>query len=431
MKNKKKKTLILNTLALILCAIIVGLFCINPKQEQVLNKYQVIFDTDGGNVMNALEIEDGELISIPDAPTREGYEFVGWMIGDEMYDFNEEITGDVTLKAKWKKIEPDVTYYTIDFDSAGGSTVNRLILEANAIPTEPTSPTREGYEFVGWYFNGVLFDFNLPLTQNITLTAEWVQIEEPEQPENPVDPEKPEENKTYTVKFNLNGASGSIPSQTVKSGEKAKQPSNPARSGYTFSGWRLNSANGKAYNFNSKVTSNITLYASWTKISTPVQKITVRFFAENGNVVLYTRNVNSGTTITNPPAGPNKPFYRFDGWFSSRAGGTNITRTKITSTMTDFYPKYTKQNITVTCPVGSNEFTGDGIMCTVTITASIGTLPSGVVIKKGDNSYSNGAKVTPGQYNRFIKDQELVNVCESSSSSNCTDATFVKADTQD
>ena len=67
--------------------------------------------------------------------------------------------------------------------------------------------------------------------------------------------------KTYTVTFNSNGGSN-IESQTVIENDKAYQPNNPTKSGYTFEGWYL----GKnKYNFNTSVTSNITLTAKWTK----------------------------------------------------------------------------------------------------------------------------------------------------------------------
>ena len=66
----------------------------------------------------------------------------------------------------------------------------------------------------------------------------------------------------YTVTFNSNGGS-SVASQTVNYNEKATQPSNPTREGYTFVGWQLN---GNTYDFNIVVNGNITLTAVWDKI---------------------------------------------------------------------------------------------------------------------------------------------------------------------
>lgn len=66
--------------------------------------------------------------------------------------------------------------------------------------------------------------------------------------------------QTYIVSFNLNGGNGSISSQTVSRGNKARKPSNPTRNGYSFAGWRLN---GTIYTFSESVYENITLVAQW------------------------------------------------------------------------------------------------------------------------------------------------------------------------
>lgn len=66
----------------------------------------------------------------------------------------------------------------------------------------------------------------------------------------------------YTVSFNLNGGSGSIPAQSVEYGTPASEPPKPTREGYTFISWQLN---GNEYNFAQPVRSNITLRARWLK----------------------------------------------------------------------------------------------------------------------------------------------------------------------
>ena len=68
---------------------------------------------------------------------------------------------------------------------------------------------------------------------------------------------------TYVVTFNSKGGSD-VSSQTVKKGSKATRPSDPTRSGFTFSGWYLDEGLTNLYNFNSSINENITLYAKWT-----------------------------------------------------------------------------------------------------------------------------------------------------------------------
>lgn len=66
---------------------------------------------------------------------------------------------------------------------------------------------------------------------------------------------------TYTVSFNLDGGQGNINSQRVSQGGLASTPAtSPTKAGYTFGGWQLN---GRDYNFNTPVYSNITLVAKW------------------------------------------------------------------------------------------------------------------------------------------------------------------------
>ena len=65
----------------------------------------------------------------------------------------------------------------------------------------------------------------------------------------------------FTVTFNSDGGT-SVASQSVTEGQKATAPANPSKSGYTFVGWY----NGNTkYDFNSAVTSNLTLTAKWNK----------------------------------------------------------------------------------------------------------------------------------------------------------------------
>ena len=71
---------------------------------------------------------------------------------------------------------------------------------------------------------------------------------------------------TYTVTFDSNGGN-QISSQTVREGAKAIRPANPIRLGYTFSGWYT--SDGQEFNFNTVITSNITLTAKWNENSKP------------------------------------------------------------------------------------------------------------------------------------------------------------------
>ncbi len=413
MDSRKKKTLILNTLTLILCVFIIGLFCIKPKKEEthVLDRYKVVFDTAGGNYIDAIEIEEGGSATEPNIPTRDGYEFVGWMLGDELYDFSQEVSGDITLRAEWRELDPEKNYYTIEFNSDGGSTVGRLILEEGSIPTEPIAPTKDGFEFVGWYKDGVLFDFTIPITENVSLVAQWVATED----ENP---DVDEDNtKTYTVRFNLNGGNGSVASQKVKAGETARNPGSPTRDGYSFDGWRLNSGTGVQYNFNTPVNSNITLYASWV-----ARTYTVRFLNENGAILPNgTYNVNAGASITNPPVAPAKNFYNFVGYYSAVNGGVNLNSVTINQSM-DFYARYQKADVTVSCESRTNVQGMNSDTCVVKISG--GTIPSTACVMHKSGCIGNGQEMA---YNPFYNNiSNNPKVYEAAGSENYVEARLVR-----
>ena len=63
--------------------------------------------------------------------------------------------------------------YKITFDSNGGSEVAAVTVKENDKLEKPEDPTREGYTFGGWYYNEELYDFELPVKQDMTLEAGW------------------------------------------------------------------------------------------------------------------------------------------------------------------------------------------------------------------------------------------------------------------
>ncbi|MDR0332356.1 MAG: InlB B-repeat-containing protein [Dysgonamonadaceae bacterium] len=71
----------------------------------------------------------------------------------------------------------DPTFYTVTFNSQGGSEVSSQTVEQGGKVTKPTDPTRDGYIFVAWYkettsTNEWNFDTDV-VTNNITLFAKW------------------------------------------------------------------------------------------------------------------------------------------------------------------------------------------------------------------------------------------------------------------
>ena len=130
------------------------------------NTYTITFDTAGGSEIAPITQEYGTVITAPEAPTREGYTFIGW---------DKEIpttmpAENMTVTAQW-----EINRYTITFDTAGGSEITPITQDYGTAITAPADPTREGYTFMGW-------DREIPTTmpaENITFKARWKDCEKP------------------------------------------------------------------------------------------------------------------------------------------------------------------------------------------------------------------------------------------------------------
>lgn len=246
--------------------------------------HTVTFDTDGGAELPSQTVADGETATQPEVPVRDGYVFLGWLLNGKAYDFSTPVTGDITLTASWEKEKPAT--HTIRFDTADGTTIPAQTVTDGSMATKPADPTRKGYTFNGWAVNGQPYDFSTPVTADLTITAEWVPL--------PVE---------HTVLFDAGDGSKPTPT-TVEDGKPVDKPKDPTRKGYTFDGWLLN---GKAYDFTQPVTGDITLTGSWTRLTHTVT------FDTNGGTPVASQSVEDGGVITSPK-NPTREGYTFKGW---------------------------------------------------------------------------------------------------------------------
>ena len=112
------------------------------------------------------------------------------------------------------------------------------------------------YTFAGWYTDESFtdeykYDTTLPVTSDLTLYAKWNRY-------------SISHTKIYTVSFQSNGGT-EISSQSVVNGTKAEKPEAPEKEGYFFDGWYSDEETSVSYDFDTPVTSSITLYAKWAK----------------------------------------------------------------------------------------------------------------------------------------------------------------------
>lgn len=83
------------------------------KAQTPKEKFVISFDTDGGNEIAPIEIEDGQKIDLPDTPTKASftkfhkttsYTFAGWFNGDTEVTSETIVTSALNLKAKWTEV---------------------------------------------------------------------------------------------------------------------------------------------------------------------------------------------------------------------------------------------------------------------------------------------------------------------------------------
>jgi uncharacterized repeat protein (TIGR02543 family) len=169
--------------------------------------------------------------------------------------------------------------YTVTFQSEGGSEVASQI-RANTPADRPADPTKEGYTFIGWYNGESEWNFETPVTADLTLTAKW-QV------------------NRYTITFDTAGGSEVAPI-TQDYGTTITPPAAPTRTGYTFAGWDREIPTAMP-------AENMTITARWQ-----VNQYTITFKPENGGQDIVIKQ-DYGTAIT-APANPTKTGYTFAGW---------------------------------------------------------------------------------------------------------------------
>ena len=187
-------------------------------------EYTITLDTNGGPVVSPIKYTVEDLFTLPYI-LRPGYEFAGWTLdGSGMLPFTPLIiypgtTGDLHYKAEWRLAE-----YTITMDLDGGSGQEKVVYTITDEDFELPTPTRNGYEFVGWTGERITTpqtSVKIPKgsTGNKAYTANWKVIR-------------------YTITLITNGGAV-IASIRYTVEDSVTLPIPPDRPGYEFSGWVL------------------------------------------------------------------------------------------------------------------------------------------------------------------------------------------------
>jgi len=116
--------------------------------------YTILFDTDGGSHVSPMEVIGGTALIEPEKPVKEGTGgFAKWMrVYDdghtEYYDFSKEepVTSNMTLRA----VYADEKYFTVSFNSDGGTYTPSQVLKGGKTVITPKDPTKKNTYFKEW-----------------------------------------------------------------------------------------------------------------------------------------------------------------------------------------------------------------------------------------------------------------------------------------
>lgn len=129
---------------------------------------KVTFDY-GEDVIKVVKVAKDAKVAIPDEPTNETNQFLGWYLGEEIFDFDTPITKSITLIAKWSEIET----LKIVFADNDGSEIKVSYIEKGTKIVKPEDPIKSGFIFEYWLLENEEFNFNQEVDNQLVLTAKW------------------------------------------------------------------------------------------------------------------------------------------------------------------------------------------------------------------------------------------------------------------
>ncbi len=265
--------------------------------------YTILFDTDGGSHVSPMEVIGGTALIEPEKPVKEGTGgFAKWMrVYDdghtEYYDFSKEepVTSNMTLRA----VYADEKYFTVSFNSDGGTYTPSQVLKGGKTVITPKDPTKKNTYFKEWVkvdstgtVSWVPYNFNEPVTESFTLRAVYYT--------------------TYVVTiWSTGGGDLQNDVQYVKEGDYAIEPKTPVNSTkWGFKEWEVVKSDGTTSTFDfatTKITSDLTIRAVY------YEKRTVTFKNADGGTY-STQTVKDGAQATKIDAPSKSGAWAFKCW---------------------------------------------------------------------------------------------------------------------
>ena len=309
-----KKTFLLVPLAIIL---VMSLFLVSCEDEPELKSYTVTFLLDESDTepFDKKTVLEGAGITDAKVPEKTGHKFLHWknVGGNDVYELNTPVKGDLTLVAVW-----ETNKYTVSFMDGETKAADPQTVEYGKKATAPEVSPKDGHT-LSWKKVGSSspFDFATEvITEDTVLEAVW-------------------DINTYTVTFK-NYDDTDYATKGVLYNGKVESPKAPEHSEkkYEFLHWSADAESKEEFKFDTTpIEDNLTLYPVFG-----IKKFTVTFVGAEGlSSVPEQQIVEYGNKAEDPKAIV-KDGYVFNGWkiVESSESYFDFDKTQITSSITAF-----------------------------------------------------------------------------------------------
>lgn len=207
-----------------------------------------------GTVLKSCKVDEGKTVTAPEAPEVEGYRFVGWDV-----DFSS-VTANLKINAVYERIGCKVRF--LDHSGNVLATISLFYGEALSSSDIPSAEEvdaadeRIGFRFIGWDK-----ETDMVVTEDVDFTAQYEAV------------------NVYSVYFHT-FMGEIIHTVQVEENGKVEAIEGPNRDGWRFLAWVKNNVMIDVFDFDSEVTEDLHLFASYEMIY-----LTVKFVDYDGTVI--------------------------------------------------------------------------------------------------------------------------------------------------
>ena len=283
-----------------------------------INSYTITVITKSTVYIPSITKEYGSTFELPESITRTGYTFAGWF-EDSTYQkplTDYTVTKNKTIYANWT-----INSYTLTIKPNNGEENIVVTKKYNEDVDLPSNLQKAGYTFVGWIDEST--GLNITLTKmsanNLSIVAKYdlakfyLYLDT-------------HSNAGIISIFDYYTASLTLPT--------------PEREGYIFTGWHVDEACATDFELTTMPSYNSTIHAGWR-----LAYYNLTFYVDPNDTTPYSTQYPGFNTELNLPENPEKPGFKFDGWYEDTSFVIPLNHTTMPSKDLILYAKWLPKSI--------------------------------------------------------------------------------------